>query len=59
MCSHGILYGNWVIVVRFFLALCGVTLLMVSTAALLGPAAPAPALPPELAGDGAWLAYAE
>ncbi len=47
------------IVVRFFRALCGVALLMFSAAVLLGPATPAPALPPELAGDGDWLTYAE
>ncbi len=47
------------IVVPFLLTLCAVALLMLSTAALLGPAAPAPALPSDLAGDGAWLAAAE
>ena len=44
---------------RFLLALCAVGFVMFSTAVVLGPTSPAPPIPPEITGDGAWLARAE
>lgn len=44
---------------RAILVLATIILIMLSSAALLGPSTPAPPLPPRLAGDGSWLRQAQ